>query len=271
MEMSRHGAEVGRLAGKVIVVTGASGIAAAGARRFAGEGATVFVISRSEQPCQDLVAEIRANGGSASWAAADLTDEDMTVEAFASCVSEFGRIDGLFAVAGGSGRSHGDGPIHDVTLDGWVKTFEINGHPAFLAARETVRAMVDGDHGGSIVLITSVLATSPVPDMFATHAYAAIKGAEIALTTSMASYYAPMRIRVNAIAPGLVDTPMAQRAASNPDIVAYAAQKQPLAGGLLDADDVADAGLFLLSDESRTITGQTIAVDGGWSVTGAAV
>jgi len=143
----------------------------------------------------------------------------------------------------------------------------MNGHPAFLAAREAVRAMLRDNKGGSIVLVTSVLATSPAPDLFATHAYAAIKGAEISLVASMASYYASRGIRVNAIAPGLVDTPMAQRAANDPKILAYAARKQPLVGGLLDATDIAAAGLFLLSDEARGITGETIAVDGGWSVT----
>jgi NAD(P)-dependent dehydrogenase (short-subunit alcohol dehydrogenase family) len=259
-----------RLEGKTIVVTGASGIAAAGARRFSSEGANVFVISRSDSKCLALVSEIRTEKGLANWKAADLTNEDMAVDAFAACVDDFGRLDGLFAVAGGSGRRYGDGPIHDMPLEGWAQTLENNGHPAFLAAREAVRIMMEHDHGGSIVFITSVLATSPVPDMFATHAYAAIKGAEIALATSMAAYYAPMGIRVNAIAPGLVDTPMAQRAANDPLIVAYSARKQPLVGGLLDASDVSDAGLFLLSDEARAITGQTIAVDGGWSVTGAA-
>ena len=258
-----------RLGGKTVVVTGASGIAAAGARTFANQGATVFVISRTESSCEELVASITATGGSAGWAAADLTDEAMTVAAFASCSREFGPIDGLFAVAGGSGRAFGDGPVHEMSLEGWEQTHEINGHPAFLAARETVRTMMVNRHGGSIVLITSVLATHPVPDMFATHGYAAIKGAEIALTTSMASYYAPMGIRVNAIAPGLVDTPMAKRAASNPRIVEYAARKQPLVEGLLSASDIADAGVFLLSEEARAITGQTIVVDGGWSVTGA--
>ena len=260
---------VERLAGKTIVVTGASGIAAAGAERFAAEGAAVFVISRSEPTCLELTTRIRGVGGTARWAAADLTQEDATSDAFDSCIREFGHIDGLFAVAGGSGRPYGDGPIHEVSLEGWERTLEINGHPAFLATREALRVMMASERGGSIVLITSVLATSPVPDMFATHAYAAVKGAEIALTTSLASYYASMGIRVNAIAPGLVDTPMARRAASDPSVVAYAARKQPLADGLLNASDVADAGLFLLSDEARTITGQTIAVDGGWSVTGA--
>ncbi len=257
-----------RLGGKVVFVTGASGIAAAGARRYAAEGASVFIISRSEDSCERLAAEIESDGGTAGWAAADLTAEDVTVEAFTQGMSRFGRIDGLFAVAGGSGRRHGDGPVHEIPLDGWAQTLEMNGHPAFLAARETVRSMLEYESGGSIVFVTSVLATSPVSDMFATHAYAAIKGAEIALTTSMASYYAPMGIRVNAVAPGLVDTPMAARAASDPDIVSFAERKQPLVNGLLTADQIADAGLFLLSDESRAITGQTIAVDGGWSVTG---
>jgi NAD(P)-dependent dehydrogenase (short-subunit alcohol dehydrogenase family) len=258
-----------RLAGKTVVVTGASGIAAAGARSFARQGANVFIISRSESSCHDLAAAITEAGGSAGWAAADLTDERTTLDAFAACTRINGSVDGLFAVAGGSGRRYGDGPIHDLPLEGWAKTLENNGHPAFLAARETIRNMMEHDRGGSIVFITSVLATSPVPDMFATHAYAAIKGAEIALTTSLASYYAQMGIRVNAIAPGLVDTPMAQRAATDPVIVAYSARKQPLVGGLLEASDIAAAGVFLLSDEARAITGQSIAVDGGWSVTGA--
>jgi NAD(P)-dependent dehydrogenase (short-subunit alcohol dehydrogenase family) len=256
-----------RLDGKVVVVTGASGIAAAGARKFASEGAAIFIISRSDTSCEGLATEIESAGGTADWASADLTVEDMAVEAFAKGIRRFGRIDGLFAVAGGSGRRYGDGPIHDIPLDGWTQTLEMNGHPAFLAARESVRSMMDIGRGGSIALVTSVLATSPVPDMFATHAYAAIKGAEISLTTSMASYYAPMGIRVNAIAPGLVDTPMAKRATTDPDIVLFATRKQPLAGGLLRAEQIADTGLFLLSDDSSAITGQTIAVDGGWSVT----
>lgn len=254
-----------RLAGKVVFVTGASGIAAAGARTYAASGASVFIISRSEDSCAALASEIESNSGVASWATADLTDEDAAVEAFSQGLAAFGRIDGLFAVAGGSGRRHGDGPLHEVPLDGWVQTMEMNGHPAFLAARESVRSMLETG-GGSIVFVTSVLATSPVPSMFATHAYAAIKGAEIALTTSMAAYYASNAIRVNAIAPGLVDTPMARRAATDPAIVSFATRKQPLVGGLLGAQHIADAGLFLLSDESTAITGQTIDVDGGWSV-----
>lgn len=257
---------VERLRDKVVVVTGASGIAAAGASLFAAQGASVFVISRTAATCERLVAAIREVGGVADWASADLSDEDAAVEAFKGAIDTFGRIDGLFAVAGGSGRRFGDGPVDSMSLEGWERTFQLNGPPAFLAAREATRAMIKQGTGGSLVLVSSVLATSPVPGMFDTHAYAAVKGAEIALTTSMASYYAPSRIRVNALAPGLVDTPMAQRAATDPDIVAFANRRQPLAHGLLEADDIANAALFLLSDDAKMITGQSIAVDGGWSV-----
>lgn len=262
----------GSLADRVILVSGASGIAAAGARCFARSGAPVFIVSRTEEKCVRLSEEIVGAGGIAAWAQADLTVEEETDAATEACIDRFGRIEGLFAVAGGSGRRFGDGPVHEMGLAGWEATLEMNGHPAFLAARNAVRLMRHQEPNssgtrGSIVLVTSVLAAHPVPSHFATHAYAAIKGAEESLTKAMASYYAPDCIRVNAIAPGLVRTPMAERAAEDPVVSSYAARKQPIAGGLLDADDVAAAGAFLLSDASRHITGQILGVDGGWGVT----
>lgn len=257
---------------RVVLVTGASGIAAAGARLFASDGANIFIASRTGSKCEALAEAIDAAGGTSDWIEADLTTEAGADAATAACVERFGRIDGLFAVAGGSGRRFGDGPVHDVTLDAWEETFRLNGHPAFLAARNTVRVMRQQEPNasetrGSIVLVSSVLATSPVPSHFATHAYASVKGAEIALSTTMAAYYAPDLIRVNTVAPGLIHTPMAARAAEDPVISEYAARKQPLAGGLLAAEDVAACGAFLLSDASRHVTGQVLGVDGGWTVT----
>jgi NAD(P)-dependent dehydrogenase (short-subunit alcohol dehydrogenase family) len=115
--------------------------------------------------------------------------------------------------------------------------------------------------------MASILAFHPSPSHFPTHAYAASKGAIAALTLTMAAYYAPNRIRVNAVAPSLTRTPMAGRAASDPATVAFAAWKQPLVGGFLEPEDVADAAAFLLSSEARGITGQVLKVDGGFSVT----
>ncbi|MCB1246634.1 MAG: SDR family oxidoreductase, partial [Acidimicrobiia bacterium] len=188
--------------------------------------------------------------------------------AFAAAKDGLGRIDGLFAVAGGSGRRFGDGPLHEIPLEGWTETLALNGRPAFLAVREAVRSMLDEGGGGSIVLVSSVLATSPSPELFSTHAYAAIKGAEISLASAMAAYYAPHGIRVNVIAPGLVRTPMSERAAADPAIVAFAERKQPLVGGMLEPNQVVPLAAFLLSDDAIAITGQSIAVDGGWSVSG---
>ena len=109
-------------------------------------------------------------------------------------------------------------------------------------------------------------AMSPEPEHFATHAYAASKGAVIALTTAMASYYFRHGIRVNAIAPGLVRTPMSARAQGDSALLAFMAGKQSLSGGMLEPDDIADAALFLLSDRARHITGVVLTVDGGWAV-----
>ncbi len=119
---------------------------------------------------------------------------------------------------------------------------------------------------GSILLMSSTLATRPAPAYFATHAYAASKGAIEALARALAAYYAPHGIRVNAIAPALIATPMSRRAQEDPAILAYLEQKQPLARGPIDADAVTATALHLLSDEARMVTGQVVAVDGGWGV-----
>lgn len=250
-----------RLADKVVLVTGSTGIAAAAATRATDEGASVFVVSRTADHAYSLADRLDR----AAWAAADLTVEADVDAAIDSALARFGRIDGLFAVAGGSGRRFGDGPIHELTAEGWDRTIELNLRSQALVARAVTRAMLAGA-GGSIVLVSSVLATRPVPELFATHAYAAAKGAIISLATTMAAAYARDRIRVNVIAPGLTSTPMSERAATDPATVAFARGKQPLVGGFLDADDIALGAIYLLSDEARAVTGQVLTVDGGWSV-----
>lgn len=248
-----------------MVITGASGIAASAAAMAAAEGARVFVVSLGESDCRQLVERIREVGGEAGYAVADLTSEEEATAAFDEAASFLGSIDGLFAVAGGSGRRFGDGPAHDASLEGWSRTLEINTHPMFLSAHLALPHL--REKGGSLVIMSSVLAESPSARLFATHSYAAAKGAANSFVKTLAAFYANDRIRVNAIAAGLVRTPMSQRAADDPETVAYAVRKQPLAGGFLEPLHVAGAAVFLLSDDASQVTGQVLAVDGGWSVT----
>ena len=260
-----------RLAGRACLITGSTGIAAAAVRRFADEGASVFVVSRDPNHARELAESVSAPRG---WHAADLSDETQATEAVAAAVRALGRIDGLFSIAGGSGRRFGDGPIHELTAVAWDATIALNLRTQALVCREVVRVMRAQEPNGSgtrgsILLMGSVTATRPVPELFGTHAYAAAKGAIAALVTSMAATYVTDRIRVNGVAPGLTETPMAARAAGDPAIRAFAARKQPLAGELMDPLEVAHAAVFFLSDESRAVTGQLLKVDGGWSVTNA--
>jgi NAD(P)-dependent dehydrogenase (short-subunit alcohol dehydrogenase family) len=260
-----------RLRDRVCLVTGSTGMAAAAAERFASEGASIFVVSRSAQHARELADRLEAGGAPSGWANGDLADAGEADTAVAAAVARFGRIDGLFAVAGGSGRRFGDGAIHELTPEGWDRTLEINLRSQAMTCRAVVRQMLaqppnGSGTRGSILLMGSVTATDPSSEMFATHAYAAAKGATNALMTTMAATYAKDGIRVNVVAPGLTDTPMATRAAGDPRIRAYAARKQPLAGEMMAPDEVAQAAVYFLSDESRAVTGQLLKVDGGWSV-----
>ncbi|HEX4949213.1 MAG TPA: SDR family oxidoreductase [Blastocatellia bacterium] len=254
-----------------ILITGATGIAAATAKLAAQSGASIFIVSLHENECANLANEFRAAGGACEFYAGDLVNEATAIHAVQACVQHFGRIDSLFNVAGISGRKFGDGPLHECTENGWDMTMDTNAKTTFLMCRETLKQMLqqdvdDSGSRGAILNMASVLAFSPEPKHFAAHAYAASKGAIISLSKAMAAYYAPLKIRVNALAPGLIRTPMSQRAQDNPAIVEFTKAKQPLAEDLLDAEDVAKAALFLLGNESRHITGEVLTVDGGWNL-----
>ncbi len=260
-----------RLRDRVCLITGSTGIAAASVRRLAAEGASVVVVSRTANHAEALAGEAQEAGGPAIGIAADLTVEREVDDAVAAAVARFGRIDGLFAVAGGSGRRFGDGPIHELTAEGWDRTLELNLRSQALTCRAVIRQMLaqapnSSGTRGSVLLMGSVTATDPEPTFFATHAYAAAKGATTALMTTMAATYATRGIRVNAVAPSLTETPMAGRASSDARIRAFAKRKQPLAGEMMDPNEVAHAAVYFLSDESRVVTGQLLKIDGGWSV-----
>jgi len=253
---------------KVVLITGSTGIAAASADLAAQAGAKVYIVSRTADNAGSLAARI---GG--AFSAGDLTDARTAGDAVSVCVKLHGRLDAVFNVAGISGRAFGDGPLHECTEEGWDRTLDANVKSMFLMCRAalnqmTAQPVAPNGLRGTILNMASVLGFSPQAQHFATHAYAASKGAILGMSKAMAAYYAPQKIRVNVIAPSLVRTPMSARAQSDPKILDLMRSKQPLAEDLIEADDVARAALFLLGDDSRMITADTLTVDAGWRVSG---
>lgn len=263
----------GKLHQKVCLITGSTGIAAATAELAVREGAKVFFASRTADHCHALADALRAQGGSCDFYVADLTHQAAANEVVRACLSQFGRIDALFNVAGISGRKFGDGPIHECTEEGWDMTLDTNVKSMFLLCRATIGHMLTqplGSDGlrGTILNMASVLAFSPEPKFFAAHAYSASKGAIVGLSKAMASYYAPSKIRVNVIAPALVRTPMSLRSQTTPEILDFMKTKQPLCEDLIQPEEVARGAIFLLSEDSRNVTGDILTIDAGWSLSG---
>ena len=168
--------------------------------------------------------------------------------------------------AGISARSLGDGPLHQCTAEAWDAVMQLNAKGTFLMCREVLHSWTKMRQAGVILNTGSVLARHPQPDHFATVGYAASKGAIESMSIAAAAYYAPEGIRINVIAPGLVNTPMTVRAQGNPEIKEYITHKQPLRKGMLAAEDVAKTACFLLGRDSSPITGQIVTVDAGWTV-----
>jgi NAD(P)-dependent dehydrogenase (short-subunit alcohol dehydrogenase family) len=253
------------LAEKVTIVTGGgSGIGRATAQLFAAEGAQVVILDiDADSASQTLASLSRSHPGSSRIL--DLTDATQVASAMDSIISDYGRLDVLVNVAGGSGRKWGDGPTHSCTLEGWHKTIALNLDSLFYSCKYALQAMLPKGKG-AIVNVSSVVGLVGGNDDFATHAYAASKGGVISLTRSIASYYAPRGIRANVICPGLIATPMSRRAQESERIRASLPQLQPLTGDFGSPQDVAQAALYLASDASSFVTGAVLTVDGGWTV-----
>jgi NAD(P)-dependent dehydrogenase (short-subunit alcohol dehydrogenase family) len=248
----------GRLAGKVALITGAAGgIGGAAVQLFLAEGARVAALDRETIADNPL-----PKGNVLLRVTADVTHSDEVAAAVAATLARFGRLDVLFNVVGISGRRLGDGPVDQCTEEGWETVLQVNLKSVYLCCRHAVPHLATG---ASIINLASVLGLVGGDEHFATHAYAASKGGVIALTRAMAVTYAPRGIRVNALCPGLIETPMSARAQSDPEILALLARLQPLTGAMGRPLDVARAALFLASDESAFITGAVLPVDGGWT------
>uniref|UniRef100_Q023I9 Short-chain dehydrogenase/reductase SDR n=1 Tax=Solibacter usitatus (strain Ellin6076) TaxID=234267 RepID=Q023I9_SOLUE len=248
---------------KVLIITGSTGIGAETVRMTAARGARIVIATGDEISGFELAAET----GAECWAG-DLTLANSADSVLTQCLSKFGRVDGLFNVAGLSGRRFGDGPVHEIQDDAWHTTLSHNLTLAFRMCRAVTGRMLEQEGGGAIVNMGSVLADSPEPRHFATHAYAAAKGAVAAMTKSMAAYYAPHGIRINLIAPGLVRTPAGERTQADPAFQEFVRKKQPLNSGMIEVAEVARAAVFLLSEESRSVTGEVFTIDGGWRLSG---
>jgi NAD(P)-dependent dehydrogenase (short-subunit alcohol dehydrogenase family) len=254
------------LADKVIVIIGGTtGLGLSAARACAAAGARVVVVGRDPGNASKAAAEL---GSGAEALAGDAMDPRTAERAIETAMERFRAFHGLYHVAGGSGRRQGDGPLHEITDEGWRYTLDENLGALFHSNRAAVKRLLADGTPGSILNMGSVLAWHPSPGHFATHAYAAAKAAAEGLTRSAAAYYAPRGIRFNLVAPALVETPMSRRAAGDADIMAYIRTKQPLDGGRIGAPGDLDAAVvYFLSDASRFVTGQVLRIDGGWSVT----
>lgn len=257
----------GRLAGRKIVVTGSGGISSATVLRCAAEGASVHVISRGEVGVRALAEAVPG----VTWSAADLSSEQECARGFDEAQAALGGIDGLVAVAGGSARRFGDGPIDKLGTDGLNATVALNLATTTNALHEfTSRWLAQREAGtapdlGSAILIGSSLGRFPASPLFVTHGYAAVKAGIEGLARSAAAHYSHESLTVNVVAPGLTRTPMAQRATEDPEVSAYAQKRQPLAeDGFVNADEVASACEWMLG--ARSVTGQVLYIDGGWSV-----
>ena len=249
----------------IVIIGGTAGLGLSAARACVAAGGRVVVLGRDDEHVDPAR---QALGDAGRVIAVDATDPAAAQQAIELASCEFGRFDGLYHVAGGSGRRAGDGPLHELSDEGWDYTCRLNLTSMVYSNRAAVRQFLRQGTGGSVLNLGSVLTFSPSPTFFATHAYATVKSGVIGLTKAAAAYYARQGIRFNCIAPGLVETPSSRRATGDPAIMEFVRGKQPLDGGRIGRpEDLESAVVFFLSDGSKFVTGQVLAIDGGWSVT----
>jgi glucose 1-dehydrogenase len=244
-----------RLLARVALVTGAaSGNGRAIALRFAEEGADLALVDLNQAGLEETATTVRARGRRALVLVADVSRADAVAAAVASAAGELGRLD---IVVNNAGILRGTALIDQDPAE-WDQVIAVNLKGVFLGMQAAARQMVAQGGGGVIVNMSSSASVYPVPTKAA---YCASKGGVSALTRAAAWELGPHDIRVNAIAPGGIRTPMTERAQRDPSLPEWEARIP--AGRMGEPADVADVAVFLAGDESRYITGQTIHVDGG--------
>ena len=249
-----------KLEGKVALITGGSlGLGKATAELFAKEGAKVVITGRTEKTLQEAVEDAKSKGLELSYLVSDVSKEEDCWEAVQFTLDTYGKIDILFNNAGilGVGRTH------ETDLEFWDKVFAINVRGLFMMSKFTIPHMLENG-GGCIVNNSSILGLKAVPGVAA---YNATKGAVTQLTRSTALDYAQEGIRVNAICPGTIETPMVEGLLDDMperDAAEELFKSFHPMGRFGTADEIANAVLFLCDDSVGFMTGTMLSVDGGW-------
>ncbi|HMV65467.1 MAG TPA: glucose 1-dehydrogenase [Myxococcota bacterium] len=250
-----------RLDGKVALVTGGSrGIGEAIAARLAAAGARTVVVSRKPEGIAEAAARVRAaTGGEVHGYAMHVGDPAHVAAALDQIVADVGPVDVL---VNNAATNPYFGPMMGATIPAFTKTFDVNVIGPWELTRLVTQRMLDDGRPGAVVFVSSILGLQSAPLQ---GIYGMTKAAVISLTKTLAVELGPAGVRVNAIAPGLVDTRLASAITSTPELRRMFEERTPL-GRIAEPDDIAGSVAWLVSDDARYVTGQVLAVDGGYSI-----